>query len=95
MNEYRDIEFCIKDTKPLDVSLLKDERIIEITFDEGAGGRLPNYEGDYVVTPKAHVEQILETKNKSMTDDVTVLEIPYSEVTNPEGGKTVNIAYVL
>lgn len=95
MNEYRDIEFCIRDTKPLDVSLLKDERIIDITFEAGMGGRLPNYTGAYEVIPKAHVEQILETKNKSMTDDVTVHEIPYSEVTNPEGGKTVNIAYVL
>ena len=30
-----------------------------------------------------------------MASDVTVLEIPYSEVSNPEGGITVNIAYEL
>ena len=95
MNEYKDIQFSIENTRPLDVSLLKDERVIEITFSEGAGGRLPNYEGTYEVIPKAHVEQILETKNKSMTDNVTVREIPYSEVTNPQGGKTANIGFEL
>ena len=59
------------------------------------GGKLPSYEGEYTVTPKAFIEQTLETKNKSMASDVTVLEIPYSEVSNPEGGITVNIAYEL
>lgn len=49
------------------------------------------YEGDYIVTPKAWIEQVLETKDKTMTDDVTVLEVPYTEVSNLHG-TTVNIA---
>lgn len=95
MNEYKDIEFALGSSKPLDISIETNEMTLEIGFDGDSGGKLPTYDGEYEVTPKAHLEQILETKNKSMVRDVTVHEIPYSEVTNPEGGKTVNIAYVL
>ena len=35
------------------------------------------YEGSYEVTPKAHSEQVLDTKGKLMADDVTVFKIPY------------------
>ena len=51
------------------------------------------YEGPYIVTPLAWQDQILATKNKNMTDDVTVLEVPYTEVSNPHG-TTVSIATV-
>jgi hypothetical protein len=50
----------------------------------------PNYDGDYIVIPKT-IEQLLETKNKITRDDITVKEIPYSEVAN-EYGNTVTIA---
>lgn len=95
MNEYKDIEFTFALAKPLDISISSDNMSLDMDISDGAGGTLPPYEGEYVITPKPFVEQVLETKNHSMTDDVTVLEIPYSVVTNPEGGKTVNIAYVL
>lgn len=49
------------------------------------------YEGEYEVTPKVE-EQTLETKEKFMTDDVTVHAIPVFEVTNAAGGLTVYIA---
>lgn len=48
------------------------------------------YEGPYIVIPTAY-EQELETDQKYMADDVTVLEIPYTEVSNPSGGMTVSI----
>ena len=51
------------------------------------------YEGDYVVTPKASTATVLPTKDKAMTDDVTVLKIPYFETSN-ENGTTVYIAEV-
>lgn len=54
------------------------------------GGR-EAYNGDYVVIPKA-TEQLLSTAGKVMVDDVTVKEIPYTEVSNPAGGVTVIIA---
>lgn len=49
------------------------------------------YEGDYVVTPSAHRDIILETTNKLMEDDVTVVQIPYYETSNVTG-YTVYIA---
>lgn len=51
--------------------------------------RLPDYEGEYNVIPKVD-EQILETKDKSMLDDVTIEAVPYQEVPN-EHGITVSI----
>lgn len=48
------------------------------------------YKGDYEVIPKVN-KQVLETKNKTMTDDVTVLEIPFSSVDNLSGGQTITI----
>ena len=50
----------------------------------------PSYDGPYEVTPRFY-EQKLETKEKLMTDDVTVDVIPVHEVTNPAGGITVTI----
>ena len=43
------------------------------------------YEGPYLVTPKPYIEQILETANKHLTEDVRVLEIPYYETSNLTG----------
>lgn len=48
------------------------------------------YTGEYIVTPDVFV-QTLDTKYKLMEDDVTVLEIPYSEVSN-QYGTTISIA---
>ena len=93
MSEYNDISFTLDKTKPLDITFNVENATLEFNLSMG-GGKLPSYEGEYIVTPKIEA-QTLETKNKSMASDVQVLEIPYSEVSNPEGGLTVNIAYVL
>ena len=50
----------------------------------------PIYEGSYVVTPRI-TEQVLDTKNKSLLDDITIFQIPYASVSNPSGGSTVTI----
>lgn len=50
------------------------------------------YDGVYVVTPKINIDQILETKDKIMENDVTVLKIPLWETSNESGGTTVYIA---
>ena len=42
------------------------------------------YGGSYEVTPKT-VAQTLETKDKKMKDNVSVLAIPYFEVSNTDG----------
>lgn len=49
------------------------------------------YTGEYSVTPSRN-EQTLETANKVMTDNVVVVAIPYSEVSNLVGGTTYYIA---
>lgn len=50
-----------------------------------------NYEGIYEVIPKVKENTILETKNKWMKEDVTILEIPAYEVSNIAGGTTLTI----
>ena len=49
-----------------------------------------NYEGAYAVTPKFE-QQTLHTKDKLMTDDVTIDEISVVKVSNTSGGNTVII----
>lgn len=51
----------------------------------------PFYKGEYEVTPTRY-NQTLDTSNKILTKDITVIEIPYSEVSNLGGGKTFYIA---
>ena len=50
------------------------------------------YDGAYEVTPRAHNEVILATKNKMMAEDVTVRKVPYYETSNLFDGKTAYIA---
>lgn len=67
------------------------ENEVEIDVEEGGHGeRLPYYTGEYSVTP-AIEEKVLETKNKSMSDNVTVLKIPKYEFDNVAKGQTVVI----
>ena len=73
---------------------LSTDNSVRIDFDVGLeygqGGRLPDYHGSYEVTPKL-VDQTLPTKDKSMTKDVVVKEVPVARVSNPSGGKTCTI----
>lgn len=55
------------------------------------GEAYPHYDGETVVIPMAFEEQILRTKDMVVMDDITVKEIPYTEVGNPFGGTTVSI----
>lgn len=71
----------------IEVELETEETIIELDMSEViiSGGELPPYQGDYVIIPKVKQSQTLETKNKSMKDNVLVQEIPYTEVHNNTG----------
>ena len=51
---------------------------------------VPQYEGSYEVTP-AITEQVIQTGRRTMMKDITILGIPYQEVTNLSGGKTATI----
>ena len=52
---------------------------------------IPAYDGAYEITPLPYTDTLMETSGKRMTDDVTVLAIPYYETTNESGGYTVII----
>ena len=52
--------------------------------------QFPDYAGPYTITPQAHQAQTLPTAQKSLNENITVLEIPVYEVSN-EYGITVNI----
>lgn len=51
----------------------------------------PIYAGETLVIPKVE-KQELETKNKTVKDNITVEKIPFSKTSNNAGGNTVVIA---
>jgi hypothetical protein len=55
------------------------------------GQNFPCYKGEYMVTPNRE-KQELQTANSILKENIIVVAIPYSEVSNLAGGKTFNIA---
>lgn len=51
----------------------------------------PVYDGETLVIPKME-DQELETKNKTVKENITVEKIPFSKTSNNAGGNTVVIA---
>lgn len=75
----------------IDVGIDSPESIeVEINGEVVKVGDYEEYKGDYVVTPRVS-EQRLATAEKVLHNDVVVREIPYAEVSNLTGGKTVTI----
>lgn len=68
----------------LDADLTVENLVIDCDIENGAGGRLPNYTGDYTIVPNV-VSQTIDTINKSMISDIVVKEIPTDEVSNEYG----------
>ncbi|MGN1115955.1 MAG: hypothetical protein ACI4TH_05270 [Candidatus Ornithomonoglobus sp.] len=67
----------------------------EFTADFGvlheiSGSDINVYQGAYLVEPD-FTEHVLATKNKMLTDDVTVNAIEVQRVSNTSGGRTVYI----
>ena len=56
-----------------------------------AGASYPTYEGEYTVTPATENEITLATAQRLLLANVRVNKIPYAEVSNNKGGKTVTI----
>lgn len=52
------------------------------------------YDGSYEVEPKFE-GQTLETKNKTLTDDISVKAIEVQSVSNLSGGRTVYIGGII
>lgn len=79
---YEEYELIVDDGDAYDVDLDTVIKVVTVTGDM--------YEGPYEVTPTLET-QMLATRNKTMSDDVTVFEIPYAEVGNTAGGTTATI----
>ena len=65
-------------------SFLENNNIID-------GDDFEIYYGQYDVIPMPLVEQILQTKGKICTDDISIASIPYATTTNVAGGYTAII----
>lgn len=79
----------LDDEEELLLTLDEDEELL-LTLEDYASS-YPIYDGDYVVTPRLNEEQVLETANKVMADNVTVNPVPVTITVNPYNGKTVVI----
>ena len=79
----RDETYSVSMSKDREIAIGMEESIQIIHAD--------TYQGDYVVIPKADEETILETRDKTLTDNVTVTKVPFFE-THSDTGTTVFIA---
>ena len=66
-------------------------KVLTVSNGKWAAKDLPQYDGEYSVTPSAEGEITLETAQKLLDADIKVNKIPYSEVSNNSGGNTVFI----
>lgn len=80
-------------SKLLSVTLEKKPQLLPITFGvihEVMPDNIEIYEGGYAITPTVD-GQVLQTAQKLMKDDVTIKAIPFYDVSNTSGGKTIYI----
>lgn len=69
-----------------------DEKLGKLRVEEvRAVNNFPKYEGEYTATPCCGDKLILETKDKTLRENIEIEPIPYNEVTNFSGGYTVTI----
>ena len=71
--------------KPVLKCTIRSERPVLKGYLNVSRGNIDVYDGEYIVTPIPYNSQTLETKDKVMADDVTVLAIPYYETSNVSG----------
>ena len=86
------VRLCVLTDNPIPLSLAAD---ISVPLNVAAEvvvvrGDFPFYQGPYSVDP-AFEDQVLETKETLLTDDILVNAIMVSRTTNPSGGITVYI----
>lgn len=86
---FLDLDFNIS-AQGIDIFMDNDTLSLDIQMLGGAEFRLPDYAGPYEVDPRK-IEQVLETADKSMLEDVIIHPIFYAETTNLSGGLTAII----
>ena len=88
-----DFEFDVKSGKS--ITLLTagkycEDNIVVNAVSNGGSADVETYEGVYEVTPKTEA-QTLETANKFLENNISVFAIPYFDVSNTAGGRTIYI----
>lgn len=82
------IKVKVIDNSACSVSIDDDNQaLVRISNEIVSAGSGEKYKGKYVVAPKTEA-QVLSTKQKYMTDDVTVKGVPCFEVSNDADGTT-------
>lgn len=81
------IRLKISDQDKVNLKVEK-EKPIKLKVNEGTGGgggTYPEYEGPFVITPKPYDDIVLNTTQKTVMDNITVLKIPHYETSNLKG----------
>lgn len=87
-----DVKFKEIDQK-FNVNFKEVNQKFNVGFGQYVGGSKPEaerYTGDYVVTPSFEADE-LATKDKVLTDNVTIEAISVKKISNTTGGNTVII----
>lgn len=79
---------------PITICDIRRTEPISIEIAKGRSEPIEEYKGDYIVTPLAKNEVVLQTEGKKMRDNVTILKVPYFETSNLSGGNTVYIGEI-
>ena len=82
LDKKLDVDFCTRNEQ-----IKVDFEHLQVVSDNVG---VDYYKGDYTVTPKVE-KQELATRQKFLTENVKIKEIPFFEVSNLEGGQTVFI----
>lgn len=89
--EALDIQIAV-DRSAREVSIDVANRWKEVSIGvERGGAYFPPYEGSYHIIPALYRQQRMRTHGKSMTSDVLIDAIPFTETENPQGGRTIVI----
>lgn len=78
-------------TPDVSIAVGTNSRDLELAVSRGSGVAPEDYSGSYTVVSSLYDNTTMQTKNKRMTDDVTIRPIPIHAVENPSGGMTVTI----
>lgn len=82
--QKQSVDVGVANAPTQEVNVKQDTIIVPVYKDA------PLYEGEYEVTPKV-TEQVIPTKDKLLKEDMIVNSIPFFNVSNTSGGKTVYI----
>lgn len=80
------IHLKISDQDKVSLKVEKEKPIkLKVSEGNGGGGTYPVYGGPFVITPKPYDDIVLNTTQKTVMDNITVLQIPHYETSNLKG----------